>query len=250
MVIQKKEELDKMREAGRITGLALKAAGEAIRPGITVLEIDQVAEAVMRREGAEPAFIGYRGYKHATCISINEQIVHGIPTSRKIKDGDIVGIDVGAKVDGYHGDSAYTFLVGEGTPLKKKLLETARQALMNGIAAAQVGKKIGDISHAVQATIEDAGFSVVRDLYGHGIGKVLHEDPLVPNFGRAGTGDVLVEGMAIAIEPMVNEGAAEIRLMPDGWTIVTNDGKLSAHYEHTIRITKNGPEILTEVSAS
>ena len=248
MVIQKNEELVKMREAGRITGLALRAAGKAVRPGMTALDLDRIVESTIRAEGAEPAFIGYRGYRHASCISINEQIVHGIPTTRKLKEGDIVGIDVGAKMDGYCGDSAATFLVGKGTPEMTRLLDTAQTALANGIKAARAGKRIGDISHTIQTTIEAAGFSVVRDLFGHGIGRVLHEDPLIPNFGRQGTGDLLVEGMTIAIEPMVNAGTAEIRLMPDGWTIVTQDGKLSAHFEHTIRVTQGEPEILTQVS--
>ena len=247
MVIRRDEELAKMREAGRITAMALDAVGAAIRPGVTALDLDKIAETTIRAEGAEPAFVGYRGYQHSTCISINDQIVHGIPTTRRIKDGDMVGVDVGARVDGYHGDSAKTYLVGTGNPLKKRLMAAAQTALMKGISKARAGAHIGDISSAIQAIIEAEGFSVVRDLYGHGIGKVLHEDPLVPNFGRPGTGDVLVEGQTIAIEPMVNEGGADIRLMPDGWTIVTQDGKLSAHFEHTIRITQGEPEILTQV---
>jgi len=238
-------EIAAMRIAGRLTGEVLDEIGRSLKPGLTTEEIDRRAERLMRDKGGEPVFLGYRGYRHATCLSINEEIVHGIPGGRVVKDGDIVSVDVGVKYQGYCGDSAATFAVGKVSAKADKLLRVGRESLKAAIRQARAGRHLGDISHAVEAYAEKNGFSVVRDLYGHGIGRDLHEDPLIPNYGRAGEGIELKPGMVLAIEPMLNIGGWRIKTLPDGWTVVTEDGSLSCHFEHTVLITSEGPEVLT-----
>ena len=246
IVLKTARELALMEEACRISAGALKAAGEAVKPGVTTEEIDRIAEAYIRSHGAEPNFKGYNGYPATACISINNEVIHGIPSKKRvINEGDIVSIDLGAKYEGYHGDNAATFAAGEISEAAKKLLEVTEQSLYRGIAAAIAGNRIGDISNAVQSFVEANGYSVVRDYVGHGIGTSLHEAPEVPNYGRAKHGIRLVPGMTLAIEPMVNEGAFGVDVLPDGWTVLTKDGSLSAHFEHTVAITADGPKILT-----
>ena len=234
-----------MRIAGRLTGEVLDEIGKYLKPGQTTLEIDDYAERLMREKGGEPVFLGYRGYRHATCISINNEIVHGIPGGRVVKEGDIVSVDVGVKAKGYCGDSAATFPVGKISAKAEKLLRVGRESLKAAIKQARAGRHLGDISHAVETHAEKNGFSVVRDLYGHGIGRDLHEDPLIPNYGKAGEGVELKPGMALAIEPMLNVGGWRIKTLTNGWTVVTEDGSLSCHFEHTVLITDGEPEVLT-----
>ena len=246
IVLKTARELALMEEACRISAGALKAAGEAVKPGVTTEEIDRIAEAYIRSHGAEPNFKGYNGYPATACISINNEVIHGIPSKKRvINEGDIVSIDLGAKYEGYHGDNAATFAAGEISEEAKKLLEVSEQSLYRGIAAAIAGNRIGDISNAVQSFVEANGYSVVRDYVGHGIGTSLHEAPEVPNYGRAKHGIRLVPGMTLAIEPMVNEGTFGVDVLSDGWTVLTKDGSLSAHFEHTVAITADGPKILT-----
>ena len=246
IVLKTVRELALMEEACRISAGALKAAGEAVKPGVTTEEIDRIAEAYIRSHGAEPNFKGYNGYPATACISINNEVIHGIPSKKRvINEGDIVSIDLGAKYEGYHGDNAATFAAGEISEEAKKLLEVTEQSLYRGIAAAIAGNRIGDISNAVQSFVEANGYSVVRDYVGHGIGTSLHEAPEVPNYGRAKHGIRLVPGMTLAIEPMVNEGTFGVDVLSDGWTVLTKDGSLSAHFEHTVAITADGPKILT-----
>lgn len=246
IVLKTARELALMEEACRISAGALKAAGEAVKPGVTTEEIDRIAEAYIRSHGAEPNFKGYNGYPATACISINNEVIHGIPSKKRvINEGDIVSIDLGAKYEGYHGDNAATFAAGEISEEAKKLLEVTEQSLYRGIAAAIAGNRIGDISNAVQSFVEANGYSVVRDYVGHGIGTSLHEAPEVPNYGRAKHGIRLVPGMTLAIEPMVNEGTFGVDVLSDGWTVLTKDGSLSAHFEHTVAITADGPKILT-----
>lgn len=246
IVLKTARELALMEEACRISAGALKAAGEAVKPGVTTEEIDRIAEAYIRSHGAEPNFKGYNGYPATACISINNEVIHGIPSKKRvINEGDIVSIDLGAKYEGYHGDNAATFAAGEISEEAKKLLEVTEQSLYRGIAAAIAGNRIGDISNAVQSFVEANGYSVVRDYVGHGIGTSLHEAPEVPNYGRAKHGIRLVPGMTLAIEPMVNEGTFGVDVLSDGWTVLTKDGLLSAHFEHTVAITADGPKILT-----
>ena len=250
MIMRKRaEELDKMRRAGRVVGETLQILQAAVKPGVTTLELDEIAEREIRARGAVPSFKGYRGFPATICTSINSEIVHGIPGHRTLKDGDLIKLDCGAIVEGYHGDSAVTVPVGEVSQEALKLIETTDRSLQAGIAEAKAGNRIHDIGAAVQTTAEGAGFSVVREYVGHGIGRALHEDPPVPNYGKPGTGLKLEPGLVIAIEPMVNVGTFETRLLPDGWTVVTADGALSAHFEHTIAITESGPEVLTAVPA-
>jgi methionyl aminopeptidase len=243
-------EIDRMRASGRLVARVLDAIGERIGPGVTTADLDALAESIIRSHpGARPAFKGYGGFPASICASINDEVVHGIPSaSRGLKEGDIVGIDVGVLLDGYHADAARTFAVGAVSPEARELLETTRAALEAGIAAARPGGHLGDISAAIQAVVEAAGFSVVRELVGHGIGQHLHEDPQVPNFGNRGRGLALDPGLVIAIEPMVNRGECGVRTLEDAWTIVTADGTLSAHFEHTVAITENGPEVLTRAA--
>jgi methionyl aminopeptidase len=248
MIMRKRaEELEKMRRAGRVVGETLAILQAAVRPGVTTQELDEIAEREIRARGAIPSFKGYRGFPATICTSINSEIVHGIPGNRPLREGDLIKLDAGAIVEGYHGDSAVTVPVGEVSQEALKLIETTERSLQAGIAEAKAGNRIHDIGAAVQTTAEGAGFSVVREYVGHGIGRALHEDPPVPNYGKPGTGLKLEPGLVIAIEPMVNVGSYETRLLPDGWTVVTADGALSAHFEHTIAITDDGPEVLTAV---
>ncbi len=235
-----------MREAGRISARALRLVGEAVRPGVSTAELDAIAEAAIREDGAVPAFKGYHGFPATLCTSLNSQVVHGIPSrSVVLSEGDIVSVDVGAVFDGYYGDNARSYAVGSVTPEAQRLLEVTEASLDAGVAAAVAGGRLFDIGAAVQAVAEDAGFSVVREYVGHGIGRAMHEDPNVPNFGRRGTGVELEVGMVLAIEPMVNAGTAAVESLPDGWTVVTADGALSAHFEYTVAITEQGPLVLT-----
>jgi len=234
-----------MREAGRITARALRMVGQAVRPGVKTAELDAIAEEVIRSAGAVPAFKGYHGFPATICSSVNDQVVHGIPGETRLSEGDILSVDVGAVVDGYYGDSAMTFAVGEVDATARALMEATRAALEAGIAECVVGRRLYDISHAVQTVAEAAGFSVVREYVGHGIGRAMHEDPQLPNFGPAGQGPTLAAGMVFAIEPMVNAGGAAVRALDDGWTVVTEDGTLSAHFEHTVAVTEDGPLVLT-----
>ncbi len=244
-------EIEIMREAGKIVAEVHQLMAEKVVAGITTAELDSIAEDHIRSRGAEPAFKGYRVggnvFPSSICASIDEVVVHGIPSNRELRDGDIISIDVGTFKDGYYGDGAKTFAVGEINETKKKLMDVTLEALNAGIEKAQNGNRLGDISAAIQAVVEENGFSVVRDMVGHGIGRKMHEDPQVYNFGVAGTGPVLKKGLVLAIEPMVNVGDYKISFKPDGWTTVTSDGLPSAHFEHTVAITENGPDILTVV---
>ncbi len=248
IVLKTGRELNIMKEACRISAGALQTAGKAVEPGVTTAEINKLAEDYIRSQGGEPNFLNYEGYPATACISINNEVIHGIPTAkRKLKAGDIVSIDLGAKFQGYHGDNAATFACGDVSPAAKRLMETTEESLYEGIKAAVSGGRIGDISNAVQSYVEARGYSVVRKFVGHGIGTHLHEPPEVPNFGAKGRGIRLLPGMTLAIEPMVNEGKSDVKILPDGWTVLTGDGSLSAHFEHTIVITPDGPKILTKV---
>lgn len=234
-----------MRKAGRIVGETLALMSELAKPGITTLELDRTAEEYIRAQGAVPAFKGYNGFPATLCTSVNEQVVHGIPSLRYLESGDIISIDCGALIDGYFGDAAVTLPIGEVGEDLQKLLRVTEESLMLGIAQAKLGNRLYDISFAVQTHVEANGFSVVRDYVGHGIGRAMHEDPQIPNFGKPGRGPRLEVGMALAIEPMVNMGTYEVQTLKDHWTVVTKDRRQSAHFEHTVAITENGPEILT-----
>jgi methionyl aminopeptidase len=239
-------EIEIMREAGRISARALRLVGEAVAPGVTTLELDDIAESAIRADGAVPAFKGYHGFPKTLCTSVNSQVVHGIPSEMvKLREGDILSVDIGAVIEGYYGDTARTFAIGAVSDEASRLLSATQASLAAGIEQARVGNRLFDIGAAVQASAEGAGFSVVREYVGHGIGRAMHEDPNVPNYGIAGKGPRLDEGVVLAIEPMVNAGGAEVDALPDGWTVVTRDGKLSAHFEHTVAITADGPVILT-----
>lgn len=244
--IKSNREIELMREAGRITKAALNAAGKAVRPGVTTKEIDNIVRKTIEDAGAKPSFLGYRGFPGSACVSVNSEVIHGIPSARRrIENGDIVKIDVGAFYRGYHGDCAATFAAGTVSPEVKRLIDVTRQSFYEGIRFARKGQRISDISHAVQTYVEQNGFSVVREFLGHGVGANLHEDPEVPNFGEPGRGPRLLPGMVIAVEPMVNQGRYGVKVLDDGWTVITTDQKLSAHYENTILITEGAPEILT-----
>ena len=246
IVLKTVRELSIMREACKISAEALKLIGEAIEPGVTTAELDRIAEKFILSKGATPNFKGYHGYPATACISINNEVIHGIPTAkRKIQSGDIVSVDLGALFEGYHGDNAATFACGDISEEAKRLIDTTRESLYEGIKMARVGGRIGDISNAIQSYVEARGYSVVRDFVGHGVGTSLHEAPEVPNFGTAGRGVRLMPGMTLAIEPMINMGASQVKVMPDGWTVLTQDGSLSAHFEHTVAITSQGPQIMT-----
>lgn len=236
-----------MKEAGRITGEALALAGESIKPGMTTKQLDTIIRHHIERCGAKPSFLGYGGFPGSACISINDEVIHGIPSSRVIEDGDIVKVDVGAFYKGFHGDSANTFAVGNVSDEAKKLIEVTKESFWKGIAEARPGNRIGDIGYAIQTYVEENGFSVVRKYIGHGVGAELHESPDVPNFGTKGRGPRLCAGMTIAVEPMVNVGTYEVREKSDKWTVVTADGKLAAHYEHTIAITDGEAMVLTKI---
>ena len=246
IVLKTSRELKVMREACRISAGALQTIGNAVEPGVSTAELDKLAEDYIRSQGGEPNFKNYQGYPATACISVNNEVIHGIPSKqRKLRQGDIVSIDLGAKFQGYHGDNAATFACGDVSPAAKRLIDTTRESLYEGIAAAVQGGRIGDISSAVQRYVEARGYSVVRKFVGHGIGTELHEAPEVPNFGTAGRGIRLLPGMTLAIEPMVNAGKPDVKILPDGWTVLTTDGSLSAHFEHTIVITTDGPKIMT-----
>lgn len=239
-------EIEKMRSAAQIAARTLDLMEENIKPGISTGELNEIADRYIRSQGAEPAFLGYHDFPKSICISIDEEVVHGIPVkTRELKAGQIVSVDIGTLVDGFNGDAARTFAVAEVSDEARRLLEVTKKALENGISQARVGNRLGDISHAVQKTVEDAGFSVVRDLVGHGIGRKMHEEPQIPNYGDSGTGVQLKAGMVLAIEPMVNTGGYKVKTRPDKWTIATEDGSLSAHFEHDVAITENGPDILS-----
>lgn len=247
IVLKTTRELQLMREACRISAGALSVAGKAVEPGVTTAEIDKIAYDYILSQGGEPNFLNYNGYPATACISINDEVIHGIPsTKRVIKAGDIVSIDLGARFEGYNGDNAATFACGDVSDEAKRLMKATEESLYEGIRMAIHGNRVGDISNAIQQYVEARGYSVVRDFVGHGVGASLHEAPEVPNFGRSGHGPRLMPGMTLAIEPMINLGRADVNVLPDGWTVKTVDGKLSAHFEHTIAITSDGPVILTQ----
>ncbi len=242
----KRKEVEKIRQSGRILGRVLERLRTLLVPGVTTSFLEEVARELIAREGAKPAFLGYRGFPASLCISINDEVVHGLPGKRVVKEGDLVSIDVGVEFEGFYTDAAFSVVVGNGNPMARKLVEVTRKALYEGIRRAIPGNRVGDISHAIQMTVEREGFSVVRDLVGHGVGKSLHEDPQIPNFGKKGQGAILEEGMVLAIEPMANERNYRVKVLEDGWTVVTEDGGLSAHFEHTVLVKREKPEILTQ----
>jgi methionyl aminopeptidase len=247
IILKSRPEIEKMRKSNAIVAAILEELSRKIRPGVKTIELDRLSEELALKKGARPAFKGYRGYPYSLCTSVNSEVVHGMPSERELKEGDIVSLDFGILNDGYYGDAAVTVPVGEITPGARKLLKITEEALYRGIAEVKAGNRIGDISSAIQGHVEAAGYSVVRDLVGHGIGKSLHEDPQVPNYGSGGRGIELKPGMVFAIEPMVNEGTYRVEILRDGWTVVTADGKLSAHFEHSVAITENGPVILSRI---
>ncbi len=237
-----------MKVPGEIVGGAHRRVREILRPGISTAEIDREVDSYIRDHGGQPAFKGYRGYPASVCVSVNDEVVHGIPGKKILKDGDIIGVDIGVKAGGFYADAAQTLPVGGIPGEASRLLRVTREALYLGIEKARAGNRLGDVSYAIQAHVESAGFSVVRSLVGHGIGRSMHEDPQVPNYGSPGQGALLKPGMVLAIEPMVNAGGHEVEVLEDKWTVVTADGSLSAHFEHSVAVTENGPMILTEGS--
>ncbi len=246
IILKSPREIALMRAAGQILAEVMERLRAFVKPGISTAEIDREVEAFIDSRGAKPAFKGYRGFPATVCTSINEEVVHGIPSPhRRLKEGDIIGLDLGCIVDGYYADCAFTLALGEVPPRVQELLDVTRESLDRAVAQCRPGRRLGDISHAVQEYVERHGFSVVRAFVGHGIGRELHEDPQIPNFGEPGRGPVLKPGMVLAIEPMVTMGGWEVRLLPDGWTAVTEDGSLAAHFEHTVAISQNGPDVLT-----
>ena len=245
IAIKNSRELRAMKEACVVSARALQLAGKASEPGVTTGEVDRIVRHYIESQGATPSFLGYGGFPASACISINDQVIHGIPGKRVIKAGDIVSVDVGACLNGFHGDNAATFAAGEISPDAQALMDATRESLYEGIRAAMAGGRVGDIGAAVQRYVEVRGYSVVRQFVGHGVGTNLHEDPSVPNFGTPGRGPRLLPGMTLAIEPMINAGTGDVRILSDGWTTVTKDGRLSAHFEHTVAITADGPVILT-----
>jgi methionyl aminopeptidase len=245
IIVKSLQEIELMRQAGRIVAGTLQELAGAVRPGITTIQLDTLARQYIQKSGARPAFLGYHGFPATICTSLNEEVVHGIPGLRRLKAGDIISIDVGVFYKGYYGDAAATFPVGEVSPLAKRLLEVTRESLYKGIEKAYPGNRLYDISAAIQTYVESRGFSVVRSYVGHGIGSEMHEEPQVPNFGLPGKGPLLEAGMVLAIEPMVNAGTWEVETLSDDWTVVTKDRNLSAHFEHTVAIMQDGPEILT-----
>lgn len=245
LVIKNKKDIEIMRESCRIASQALKLAGKAVRPGVTTQYIDKIIYEYITSKGGTPSFLGYGSFPASSCISVNDEVIHGIPSSRIILEGDIVSVDVGVLYKGFHGDNAATFPVGQISDEAKRLIETTKKCLELGIEKAVVGLRLGDVASTIQNYVESQRFSVVRDYVGHGVGRNLHEEPSVPNYGTAGRGLRMVEGMTIAIEPMVNFGKHKVRTLENDWTVITEDGHLSAHFEHTIAITENGPIILT-----
>jgi len=247
VILKLPEEIEKARASNRIVAEVLSRLREKVKPGVKTKDLDKFAEEIAEKRGAKPAFIGYHGYLHSLCISINEVVVHGMPSERLLVEGDIVGLDFGVYYQGFFGDATITLPVGKVTQKALRLMQVTEQSLYAGIEQAKEGNRLGDISAAVQSVVEDAGYSVVRDFVGHGIGKNLHEEPQIPNFGQKGRGIELKRGMILAIEPMVNEGKYKVQVLPDGWTVVTKDGSLSAHFEHSVAITDNGPDILSKL---
>lgn len=246
IILKSKADIEAMRAAGKLVARTLREVAGTILPGKTTpQDLDALADRLIREGGAIPSFLGYRDYPAATCISVNNVVIHGIPTDVPLEEGDIVDLDFGVILNGWHGDGAWTFPVGKISESAQRLLNVTRESLMQGIAKARAGNHVGDISAAVQRYVESHGYGVVRELVGHGIGRQLHEEPSVPNFGKAGKGPLLKEGMTMCIEPMVNEGTYKVKTLKDGWTMLTADGKLSAHFEHMVAITKDGPDILT-----
>ncbi|MBQ7254835.1 MAG: type I methionyl aminopeptidase [Oscillospiraceae bacterium] len=245
ITIKDEREIEIMRKACKITAAARALAGEMVRPGVSTLEIDKAVHDFIIKHGAKPSFLGYGGFPASACISVNDVVIHGIPDHRKLKEGDIVSVDVGANWKGFHGDCAATFACGEITPFAQKLIDVTRQSFYEGIKFARQGYRISDIGHAVQTYVESNGFSVVRSFVGHGVGANLHEEPEVPNYGSPGRGPRILRGMTIAVEPMVTAGTYEVNVLRDKWTTVTADGSLAAHYENTVLITDGEPEILT-----
>jgi methionyl aminopeptidase len=245
IVCKSPAEIVRMRPANRLVAAVLRDLREAVRPGVTTAELDVLAEKWIRDGGGQPAFKGYHGYPATICASVNEQVIHGIPSARTLVEGDILSIDVGAVIDGFYGDSAVTVPVGRISEKAEALLRVTEESLYKGIAQARVGARVSDIGHAVQRHVEAHGFSVVREFVGHGIGTAMHEEPQIPNYGEPGRGPRLTEGMVLAIEPMINAGKSAVRILEDGWTAVTRDGSLSAHFEHTVCVTGSGPAILT-----
>lgn len=245
VIIRKPDEIERIRESNLIVAEVLEALKKEVKVGVTTKELDEYCEELVRKWGAKPAFKGYRGYPYALCTSINDEVVHGMPSSRRLKEGDVLSLDFGVYYQGYYGDAAITVPVGEVSKEARRLMQVTEEALYRGIAEAKEGNRLGDISAAVQSHVEKEGFSVVRDFVGHGIGSELHEDPQIPNFGTRGRGILLKSGMVLAIEPMVNAGSYRVKVLDDGWTVVTEDGSLSAHFEHSVAITVNGPDILS-----
>lgn len=244
-ILKNREEIEIMRKAGRVVGQTLEMVASVIRPGMTTAELDALIEDFIRSQGAIPAFKNYHGFPGSACISINEEVVHGIPGKREIKDGDIVSVDVGSIVDNFYGDSARTYAVGDVSSGCQKLMDATQRSLLAGIDKARKGHRLGEISSSVQTVAESEGFGVVRQLVGHGIGRRMHEEPQVPNYGSPSDGPVLQSGMVLAIEPMITMGTYQVKTLPDGWTVITADGQPSAHFEHTVAITDHGPEVLT-----
>ncbi len=250
VILRKPEEIEKIKASNIIVAQILKELREQVQAGITTLELDRYSEELARRKGAKPAFKGYRGYPFSLCISVNDEVVHGLPSQRVLAVGDLVSLDFGVSYKGYYGDAAITVAVGSASNEATRLIKVTEESLCLGIEEARIGNRLGDISAAVQEHVEKSGFSVVRDFVGHGIGRNLHEEPQIPNFGKKGRGIELKAGMVLAIEPMVNAGAYMVKVLEDGWTVVTEDGKLSAHFEHSVAITENGPEILSKLMSS
>jgi methionyl aminopeptidase len=239
------QEIDGMARAGEVVAETIALVGEHLQPGVSMLELDRLAEEFIRSRGGVPTSKGYKGFPAALCISPNDMVVHGIPTDYRASEGDLVSIDIGVTLDGLIADSAYTFAVGEVSPEAQRLLDVGQEALAAGIEQARVGNHLSDISHAIQEVVEEAGFSVIRSLVGHGVGRSYHEAPQIPNFGAPGRGPVLSTGMTLAIEPMINAGGPDVIVADDAWSILSSDGSLSAHFEHTVALTENGPRILT-----
>lgn len=248
VILKQPDEIDKARASNRIVAEVLSVLREKVKPGVTTRELDKIAEGVADKRGAKPAFKGYRGYPFSLCTSVNDEVVHGIPSNRVLVEGDIIGLDFGIYHQGLYGDAAITLPVGKVDEQAANLMQVTEQSLYSAISQVCAGNRLGDISAAVQETVEAAGYSVVRDFVGHGVGKSLHEDPQIPNFGKKGRGIELKKGMILAIEPMVNAGKYKVKILSDGWTVITADGSLSAHFEHSVAITDNGPEILSKLN--
>lgn len=248
VILKPLDEIDKARASNQIVAEVLSVLREKVKPGVTTAELDKIAESVTEKRKAIPAFKGYRGYPFSLCTSVNDEVVHGMPSKRILVEGDIIGLDFGVYYQGFYGDSAITLPVGRVSLQAERLMQVTEQSLYCAIDQACDGNRLGDISAAVQETVETGGYSVVRDFVGHGIGKSLHEDPQIPNFGKKGRGIELKKGMILAIEPMVNAGKYKVKILPDGWTVTTADGSLSAHFEHSVAITDNGPEILSRLN--